>query len=124
MNFKIDTKEKFSVLLLLDEYIADNMSVPLKNILLELINSESKNLIVNLQSVVNIDRSISEVLIETQMAYTEQMASFVVCNIHNNVLTKLKENEHFDFLNYTPTESEAWDIVQMEEIERELLDEE
>ena len=26
------------------------------------------------------------------------------------------------FLNVTPTESEAWDIVQMEEIERELLD--
>ena len=25
-------------------------------------------------------------------------------------------------LNITPTESEAWDIVQMEEIERELLD--
>ena len=25
-------------------------------------------------------------------------------------------------LNVTPTESEAWDIVQMEEIERELLD--
>ena len=24
--------------------------------------------------------------------------------------------------NITPTESEAWDIVQMEEIERELLD--
>jgi hypothetical protein len=23
-------------------------------------------------------------------------------------------------INYTPTESEAWDIVQMEEIEREL----
>jgi hypothetical protein len=25
-------------------------------------------------------------------------------------------------MNMTPTESEAWDIVQMEEIERELLD--
>ena len=25
-------------------------------------------------------------------------------------------------MNTTPTESEAWDIVQMEEIERELLD--
>jgi hypothetical protein len=25
-------------------------------------------------------------------------------------------------MNITPTESEAWDIVQMEEIERELLD--
>jgi len=30
--------------------------------------------------------------------------------------------ELLDFLNHTPTESEAWDIVQMEEIERELLD--
>jgi hypothetical protein len=27
-------------------------------------------------------------------------------------------------MNTTPTESEAWDIVQMEEIERELLDDE
>jgi hypothetical protein len=27
-------------------------------------------------------------------------------------------------MNATPTESEAWDIVQMEEIERELLDNE
>jgi len=25
-------------------------------------------------------------------------------------------------MNITPTESEAWDIVQMEEIERELMD--
>jgi hypothetical protein len=32
--------------------------------------------------------------------------------------------ELFDFLNCTPTESEAWDIVQMEEIERELLGDE
>jgi len=26
-----------------------------------------------------------------------------------------------DLLNVTPTESEAWDIAQMEEIERELM---
>jgi hypothetical protein len=31
--------------------------------------------------------------------------------------------ELLDLMNITPTESEAWDIVQMEEIERELLDE-
>ena len=29
-----------------------------------------------------------------------------------------------EIMNVTPTESEAWDIVQMEEIEREFLDEE
>jgi hypothetical protein len=27
-------------------------------------------------------------------------------------------------MNITPSETEAWDIVQMEEIERELLDDE
>ena len=29
--------------------------------------------------------------------------------------------ELMEVINVTPTESEAWDIVQMEEIERELL---
>jgi hypothetical protein len=29
-----------------------------------------------------------------------------------------------ELMNVTPTESEAWDIVQMEEIERELLGDE
>ena len=29
--------------------------------------------------------------------------------------------ELLEIMNVTPTESEAWDIVQMEEIERELL---
>jgi hypothetical protein len=32
-----------------------------------------------------------------------------------------KEEGLLDLINHTPTESEAWDIVQMEEIERELL---
>ena len=33
----------------------------------------------------------------------------------------LDTNDLLEILNITPTESEAWDIVQMEEIEREYL---
>jgi hypothetical protein len=33
----------------------------------------------------------------------------------------LEKNELLELMNVTPTESEAWDIVQMEEIEREFL---
>jgi hypothetical protein len=33
-----------------------------------------------------------------------------------------EQMELLDILNVTPTESEAWDIVQMEEIEREFLE--
>jgi hypothetical protein len=36
-------------------------------------------------------------------------------------MAALDELDLTDILNITPTESEAWDIVQMEEIERELL---
>jgi hypothetical protein len=36
----------------------------------------------------------------------------------------LDKNELLELMNVTPTQSEAWDIVQMEEIEREFLDEE
>ena len=32
-----------------------------------------------------------------------------------------ESEELLESLNFTPTESEAWDIVQMEEIERELF---
>jgi hypothetical protein len=34
----------------------------------------------------------------------------------------LDKAEVLEMLNITPTESEAWDILQMEAIERELLD--
>ena len=37
------------------------------------------------------------------------------------VSEKLEQLELLEIMNITPTESEAWDIVQMEEIERELM---
>jgi len=35
----------------------------------------------------------------------------------------LDQGELLEIMNVTPTQREAWDVVQMEEIERELLDE-
>ena len=46
-----------------------------------------------------------------------------------NIVLNLKELDSLDkedlleLMNITATESEAWDIVQMEEIERELMEE-
>jgi hypothetical protein len=44
-----------------------------------------------------------------------------MCNLQAGIKDKLEKNDLLDLMNVTPTESEAWDIVQMEEIERELL---
>ncbi len=48
--------------------------------------------------------------------------SFVICRLQKSVEDFLDQHELLEMMNVTPTESEAWDIVQMEEIERELLD--
>ena len=41
--------------------------------------------------------------------------------MQNTVSDKLEEMDILELMNVTPTESEAWDIVQMEEIERDLM---
>jgi len=41
--------------------------------------------------------------------------------MQKEVENQFNKLELLELMNITPTESEAWDILQMEEIERELL---
>ncbi len=70
------------------------------------------------------DYAAGEKLVQIQQKFYENNASFVICELQNRVEEFLDENELLEIMNVTPTESEAWDIVQMEEIERELLNDE
>ena len=45
----------------------------------------------------------------------------MLCELQKQVEKQLDEWGLLELMNVVPTESEAWDIVQMEEIERELL---
>ena len=47
----------------------------------------------------------------------------MICELQPPVEEFLDKGQLLEMMNMTPTESEAWDIIQMEEIERELLDE-
>ena len=57
-----------------------------------------------------------------QGQFYDKNTSFVLCAISDGLFDTLDKTDYAELLNMTPTESEAWDIVQMEEIERELLD--
>jgi anti-anti-sigma regulatory factor len=83
-----------------------------------------RNIIVKLNGVLGMDEEAAECLVKTQQNFYESNASFVVCEIHPSLEKFLDENDLLELMNVTPTESEAGDIVQMEEIERELLDNE
>jgi len=121
MQVKIDTREKFHVITIKEPQLAANMTAGLENSLLPLLKREVKNVVLNLEDIKNMDDAAADWLVKTQQNFYEQNASFVVCCLQPAVEDWLDKKELLEVMNVTPTESEAWDIVQMEEIEREFL---
>jgi anti-anti-sigma factor len=122
MQYKTDLKEKFTVVTFLDASLTSN-SVPEINELTQKILSQSpKNLVVNCGLVKQWDPSIIAVLANAQEQFYDNNASFVICALSDTLQNSIDNSEYAEMMNLTPTETEAWDIVQMEEIERELLD--
>ena len=121
MEFKIDTKEKMNVILLNEEILSANMSEELEKICKSFLEKPIKNVVVNLNKVTKINSEVTESLLGLQQSFAEANVSLVFCCLNKSILKQLEEEEVDDMLNITPTESEAWDIVQMEEIEREYL---
>jgi anti-anti-sigma regulatory factor len=124
MNVKIDTKEKFQVITPADKIISENMTDELSQLLLSCLKKDVKNVILNLKEVDLLPENVAQLILNCQQEFYEQQTSFVICEMKPAVETFLEEKELLEMMNYTPTESEAWDIVQMEEIERELFEDE
>lgn len=122
MEVKTDTKEKFHVIGVLTPQLTANMSEELTSLLQDYLIKEPKNIVLNAKDVLSIDEVAAETLVRMQQKFYEHNASFVVCELQPQVEEFLDEKELLEMMNVTPTESEAWDIVQMEEIERELLE--
>ena len=122
MKLKIDTKEKFKVITPevkdLTAILSDQFQILLTNHL----NDPIPNIILNLKDVEYISREVGQMLQDVQQSFYNENHSFVICCLQNAAEKQLDEWEILEYLNITPTESEAWDIIQMEEIERELLD--
>jgi anti-anti-sigma factor len=124
MVVKIDTKEKFHVITLNSPALSANMTAELTDSLHPLLQKEVKNVVFNLRGLESVDDASAESLANLQQYFYENNASFVFCELPKPIETLLDEKGLLEVMNVTPTESEAWDIVQMEEIERELFSDE
>ncbi len=122
MRLKIDTKEKFTVITPEVEYLAANMAGELKEMLCSHLQKDIPHIVIKMDMVQEIDNETAAALAIVQEIFYEKNSSCVICGLTAAVEKKLDELEILELLNVTPTESEAWDIVQMEEIERELMD--
>ncbi len=124
MNVKTDTKEKFHAITVAEPTLSATMTGELEECLLPYLQNDVKNLILILKDVQSIDVTAAEKLVYIQQNFYEKSASFVICEMQKPVEEFLDQNELLEMMNVTPTQSEAWDIVQMEEIEREMFGEE
>ena len=124
MEVKTSTKEKFHVIHVSTPQLSANMAAQLGDQLNLLLKDTTRNIVLNLKGMLRLDNEAGEVLVRLQQRFYENGASFVVCELQPDAEELLERENLLELMNVTPTESEASDIVQMEEIERELLGDE
>ena len=122
MQYKTELKEKFTVLTILENSLSSNLVPELAQIIAKIGAKSPKNLVLNLGQVDRWELPVIAQLADGQATFYENNTSFVICCLSDSLQDTLDLTEYAEIMNMTPTETEAWDIVQMEEIERELLD--
>jgi anti-anti-sigma regulatory factor len=120
MIVKIDTKEKFTVITPQAAIISANMTEDIEN-LAQNASEAIPHLVIKMNEVKEMAPEAAHKLADVQQAFYERDHSFVICELQPEVEAVFEKEELLELMNITPTESEAWDIVQMEEIERELM---
>ena len=115
-NVKSDTKEKFTVVKPLFNSFSANLSEELCAYLKTFLKLEMSNVILTLSDISEMTNEDAQKIIAVQNEFYESQSSFIICEVPHLFVPLFMESK-----NLTPTESEAWDIVQMEEIERELF---
>ncbi len=122
MAFKISTKEKFHEIQVLEHQLSANVAADLETTCTDLQQGPVKNIILQLIAVTDAAPAAAEKLVLLQQRFYEQNLSFIICELTPELETLLDDLALLETLNAVPTLSEAWDMVQMEEIEREFLE--
>jgi anti-anti-sigma factor len=120
MLVKIDTREKFHVITIHEAVLAANMTEKMDKTILTLLDDNVKNVVINMKDIKIVESAAASHLVDLHDRFYDSGASFVICEFRSDVRNDLENSGVLDKLNYTPTESEAMDMVQMEEIEREF----
>lgn len=124
MEFKIDTKDAFTIIMPLDELISAKMAGELLQKCMEMRQSGSKNFIIDLANCTEIEEKAIKDLVNLHEESYSIEQSLVFTRPNNTVMAALKKNETDLLINIAPRMEEAIDIVSMEILERDLFNEE
>jgi len=122
LKVKISTNEKFHAITVQEPVLAANMTAALQNLCEPFLKQDVKNLLLNLKDIQKMDSAAADALLDIRNRFYSNRASFVLCEAQPPVKKIFDQREQFENLQLAPTQSEASDIIFMEELERELTD--
>lgn len=124
MKYQVDKQERYAVFTLEEKNLNSLIAPQLKSEFVFLRNEGVRNLIFNMEQVEYVDSSgLSSIL--TANRIWKDFGSFVMTNIQSDSVHKLIEISKLDgILTIIPTLEESIEYVYMEDLERDLSDEE
>jgi anti-sigma B factor antagonist len=124
MNFEITNNEKYTVLKSKVEKLDTNFAPELKSELVLINKAGQKNIIIDLSETRYCDSSgLSAILVANRLCKGLE-GSFVLTGLQDAVMKLVTISQLHTVLNITPTFNEAHDYIMMEEVERDLNNEE
>ena len=124
MEFKIDTKDTFTIIVPINDRLDANLTGELKHKCAELAQNGVNNYIINLEKCTATDSSAIDGLVELHEECYANERSLVFTELNKQGVAVLKEHEADLLINLAPTMKEAIDIISMEILERDLFREE
>lgn len=124
MQFKIDAKEQYTVIKPQSALLDTTLAAKLAEKCQELTQIATQNFIIDLSDCQDVQKDCLAPLLALAMTQSELSQSFVLSNVPNAFISFIKEEDAIDSINYAPSLIEAVDIINMEILERDLLNEE
>jgi anti-anti-sigma regulatory factor len=124
MEFKIDTKETYTIITPNTACLDANLTAALSQKCAELAKNGSINYIIDLQHCITADSTSFGDLLQMHEDCYNNSCSLVFTAAQDKVFQALKDKEIDLSLNIVPKMIEAIDIISMEILERDLFSEE
>jgi len=122
MEFKIDTRDTYTLITPTAEHLDDSMAAALQQKLQDLADEGQTAFVIDLSRATSADGAAFEVFVSQHEEAYEAGRSLVFTGAVDGLLQQMKQQRVHLTLNLTPTLDEAVDIVNMEALERELLE--
>lgn len=123
MEFKTDAKTNYTLIQPEQGSLNVKMAAALRQKVNSLLEKSNLNFIVDLKQQPEIELEAGSILMEMHYQLYENGHSLVFINLQEGVMQAMKKEQLHLSLNLSPTLIEAIDIINMEILERDILNE-